>query len=65
MLHILTSLHLVLCSVAGVKRLPVHHHSADYIFSALLESLGQIKKRVPLKSVLGGVGSDAPLNYCT
>ena len=25
-------LQLVLCRVAGVKRLPVHHHSADYIF---------------------------------
>ena len=44
MLHILTLLHLVLCSVAGVKRLPVHHYSADYIFSGLLESLGQIEK---------------------
>ena len=31
----------VLCRVAGpVKHLPVHHHSADYIFSGPLESFG-------------------------
>ena len=29
----------VLCRVGAVKRLPVHHHSADYIFSGLLGSL--------------------------
>ena len=32
---ILSSLLLVLCRVAAVKRLPVHHHSADYIFLVL------------------------------
>ena len=37
---ILASLQLVLCRVAAVKRLPVHHHSADYIFSGPLASLG-------------------------
>ena len=37
---ILTSLQLVLCRVAAVKRLPVHHHSADYTFSGPLGSLG-------------------------
>ena len=37
---ILSSLQLVLCCVVAVKRLPVHHHSADYIFSGLLGSLG-------------------------
>ena len=36
---ILSSLQLVLCHVAAVKRLPVHHHSADYIFSGPLGSL--------------------------
>ena len=35
---ILSSLQLMLCHVAAVKRLPVHQHSAD--FSGLLESLG-------------------------
>ena len=29
---ILSSLQLMLCRVAAVKRLPVYHHSADYIF---------------------------------
>ena len=37
---ILSSLQLVLCRVAAVKRLPVHHHSADYMFSGPLESFG-------------------------
>ena len=37
---ILSSLQLVLCRVAAVKRLPVHHHIADYIFSGPLGSLG-------------------------
>ena len=32
---ILSSLQL-LCRVSAVKRLPVHHHSADYIFSCPL-----------------------------
>ena len=36
---ILSSLQLVLCRVEAVKRLPVHHHSADYIFSGPLGSL--------------------------
>ena len=31
--HILFSLQLVLHLVAAVKRLPVHHHSADYYIS--------------------------------
>ena len=29
---ILSSLQLVFCSVAAVKRLPVHHHRGDYSF---------------------------------
>ena len=37
---ILSSLELVLCRLAAVKRLPVHHHSADYIFSGSAGSLG-------------------------
>ena len=35
----LSLLQLVLCRVAAVKRLPVHHHSADYIVSGPLGSL--------------------------
>ena len=34
----LSSLPLVLCHVAAVKRLPAHHHCADYIFSGPLGS---------------------------
>ena len=54
----------------GRKRLPVHHHSADYIFSGPFGSVGsfilsQFENRVPLKPVLGDVGSVAPLHYCT
>ena len=36
----LSSLQLVLGRVAAVKRLPVHHHSADYIFSGPFGTLG-------------------------
>ena len=36
---ILSSLQLVLCRVAAVKRLAVHHHSVDYLFSGPLGSL--------------------------
>ena len=65
---ILSPLQLVLCRVAAVKRLPVHHHSADYIFDPL-KSFGltpsQCENRVPLKPLLGGMGSVAPLHYCT
>ena len=43
---ILSSLQLLLCRVVAVKRLPVHH-SADYIFSGPLGSLGSF--RVSLK----------------
>ena len=37
---ILSSLQLVLCRVAAVKRLPVDHHTAGNIFSGPLGSLG-------------------------
>ena len=37
---ILSSLQLVLCHVAGVKRLSLHLHSVDYIFSCPLGSFG-------------------------
>ena len=65
---ILSSLQLVLCHVRAVKRLPVHHHSADYIFwifglTGLILSL--LENRIPLKPELGGVGSVASLHYCT
>ena len=36
---ILSSLQLVLCRVAAVKSLSVHHHSADRIFSGPLDIL--------------------------
>ena len=50
----------MLCHVAAVKHLPVHHYSA----SAPLGSLSSIKSfenRVPLKPVLGGVAGVAHL----
>ena len=37
---ILSSLQLVLRRVAAVKRFPVYHHSADYIFFGPLGSFG-------------------------
>ena len=33
--HILSSLQLLLCSVAAVKSVPVHHYSAENIFWSL------------------------------
>ena len=64
---ILSLLQLVLCRVAAVKRLPVHHHSADYLFwsfGIIGFILSQLENRAPLKPVLGGVGGVAPLHYC-
>ena len=34
---ILSSLQLVLCRVAAVKRLPAHHRSAEYLFTGPLD----------------------------
>ena len=55
----------MLCRVAAVKHLPVHYHSADYMFSGPFWIIGlilsQLENRVPLKPVLGGVDSVAPL----
>ena len=63
---ILSSLQLVLCRVAAKKRLPVHHHSADFLaFGIIGFILSQFEKRVSLKPVLGSVGSVAPSHYCT
>ena len=53
---ILSSLHLGLCLVAAVKRLPVHHHNADYIFwsfGIIRLILSHFENGVPLKTVLG------------
>ena len=53
---ILSSLQLVLCSGAAVKRLLIHHHSADYIFLSFRITgfiLSQFKRRVPLNPVVG------------
>ena len=35
-----SSLQFVLCHLAAVRRVQVHHHSADHIFSGPLGSLG-------------------------
>ena len=65
---IISSLQLVLCRVEAVKRLPLYHHSADYIFCFFKITgliLSQFENRVLLKPVLAGVDSVAPLHYCT
>ena len=49
----------MLCRVAAVKHLPVHHHSADYMFwsfGIIGFILSQFENRVPLKPVLVGRG---------
>ena len=54
--------------MAALKRLPILHHSADYIFwsfGIVGLILSPFENRVSLKPVLGGVGSVAPLHYCT
>ena len=56
----------VLCRVAAVIRLPVHHNSADYILSGTFWIIGlilsQFESKVSLKPVLGvGVGSVATI----
>ena len=65
---ILSSLLLLLCRVAAVKRLPVYHHSADYIFWSFGIAgsiLSQFEDKDPLKRMLRGVGSVATIHYCT
>ena len=71
---ILSSLQLVLCLAAAVKRLLVDHHSLFiyllylYIFwsfGIIGLILSQFGNRIPRKPVLGGVGSVASLHYCT
>ena len=50
---ILSSLQLVLFRPAAIKRLPSHHHSADYLFSGpfgiISLILSEFENRVPLK----------------
>ena len=65
---ILCSLQMMLYRVAALKRLLVHHDSADCIFLVFCDFwliLSQFENRVPLKPVLGGVGSVALLHDCT
>ena len=54
-----TLLQLVLCRVAAVKSLPVHHYSAGYSLFPLgsLSHPGYLENRIPLKPALGGVCS--------
>ena len=54
-----SSLQLVLCRVAAIKRLPVHHHSSGYVFWSFGNTefiFSVFENRVPLKAVLGGGG---------
>ena len=57
---ILSSLQLVLCLLAAIKRLSAYNHSADYIFSdpfgIIRLILSQFENTVPLKPVLGARG---------
>ena len=61
-----SSLQLVLFRVAAVHHLPVHRHSADYIFSRDLgitePILSQFENSFPLEPLLRGVGSVAPVH---
>ena len=53
-------LQLMLCRVAAVKRLPVHHHSADYIswsFRITGFILSYYENRVLFKPMVGDVAS--------
>ena len=62
---ILSSLQLLLCRVGTVKRLRVHDHNADYIFwsfGTIGIILSQFENRIPLKPVLGHLGTVAPLH---
>ena len=47
--------------MVAVKRLPVHHHRADYIFWSIgiIEFNSVFENRVPLKSVQGGMAAVA------
>ena len=59
---------LMLCRVAAVKRLPVYHHSADYIFwsfGIIGLILSRFEDRVPLKPVLGDWAGVAQLHEQT
>ena len=50
----------MLCRVAAVKRLPVHHHSADYIpwsFRITEFNLSYYENRVLFKPMVGDVAS--------
>ena len=40
----------MLCRVAAVKHIPVHHHSADYIFSGPLGLLGSFRVSLKIES---------------
>ena len=62
---ILSSMQLVLCREAAVKRLPVHHHYIFLSFRIIGLILSQFENRLPLKPVLRDVGSVAPLHYYT
>ena len=56
MIIIMIAFNSKMCRVAAVIRLPVHHHSTDYIFWSFAItklSLSFFEKRVPLRPVLG------------
>ena len=46
-----SSLELVLCRLAAVKCLPVHHHSADYVFFWSVGILNCIKVRIHVTAI--------------
>ena len=64
---VIDSLQLVLCLMAAVKRLPVHHHCADYIFwpfGIIWFILSHFENKSLLEPVLGSVTNVAYFSTC-
>ena len=64
---VIDSLQLVLCRMAAVKRLPVHHHCANYIFwlfGIIWFILSHFENKSLLEPVLGSVTNVAYFSTC-
>ena len=64
---ILSSLQLVLCRVAAVKRLPLRHHNADYsfwFFRIIGLIIGQFENRIFSEAGARGRGQCCTITLC-